>query len=297
MNDWDDLRFFLAVARKGSIRAAAAALDVNHSTVSRRMEAFEKKLGVRVFERLPSGYFLTQAGEDLLPFAERIAQEATAAERLVAGRDSRLSGLLRVTLPASLAQRLLMSDIVAFAEAHPEIDLELTVTSSMADLAMREADVAIRLSNDPPGYLVGRRLLRYCTAIYASKAYLTRHDVTADGEKLAWIGWNDTVSDPQWVRESPFPRALARNRIPDTMVQVAAARDGMGLSMLPCYLGDTEPTLRRLPPGTPTPSRDIWLLTHEDLRHMARVRRFLDFMAEAILSKRDLLEGRCPQDD
>lgn len=294
MKDWDDLRFFLAVARKGSIRGAASDLGVNHSTVSRRIDAFEKKLDVRVFERLPSGYFLTQAGEEMLRSAERVQTEVTAAERRVAGRDARLSGLLRVTLPDSLAQSLLMPDLVAFCDAHPDIDLELIASSAMADLARRDADVAIRLSNDPPGYLVGRRLLKYATAIYASTAYLARHDPIANADELRWIGWSDTVSDPQWVRESPFPRAPARNRIASTMVQLAAAKSGMGLAMLPCYLGDTEPTLRRTLPHRPVPDRDVWLLTHEDLRHTARVRRFLDFIADAILAKRDLMEGRSP---
>jgi DNA-binding transcriptional LysR family regulator len=297
MTDWDAFRFFLAGARRGSIRAAAADLGVNHSTVSRRIDAFEKKLDVRVFERLPSGYFLTQAGEEMLQSAERVEQETTTAERRVAGRDARLSGLLRVTLPDSLAQKLLMPDLVAFSEAHPEIDLELDVTSSMADLARREADVAIRLSNDPPGYLVGRRLLKYAKAIYASKAYLTRHDLLDGADKLRWIGWNDTVPDPQWVRESPYPQAPARNRIGSSMVQLEATKAGMGLGLLPCYMGDTEPALRRLPPGKPIPDRDIWLLTHEDLRHTARVRRFLDSMAEAILAKRGLLEGGFRQED
>lgn len=295
MKDWDDFRHFLAVARKGSIRAAAAELGVNHSTVSRRIDAFEKRLEVRVFERLPSGYFLTPAGEEMLGSAERVEAEMTAAERRVAGRDARLGGLLRVTLPDSLAQKLLMPDLVAFSEAHTEIVLELDVTTSMADLARREADVAIRLSNDPPGYLVGRRLLKYAKAIYASEAYLARQDPIAGNETMAWIGWNDAVPDPQWVRESPYPRAPARNRIFNSMVQLEATKAGMGLGMLPCYMADVEPVLRRLPPGRPIPDRDIWLLTHEDLRHTARVRRFLDFIAEAILAKRDLLEGRWPR--
>jgi DNA-binding transcriptional LysR family regulator len=108
MKDWDDLRYFLAVARKGSIRAAAATLAVNHSTVSRRIDAFETRLGVRAFERLPGGYFLTQAGEELIQHAERVEKEMIAAERRVAGRDAKLSGLLRVTLPDSFAQCLLM---------------------------------------------------------------------------------------------------------------------------------------------------------------------------------------------
>ncbi|MEN8196747.1 MAG: LysR family transcriptional regulator, partial [Pseudomonadota bacterium] len=178
--DWDDLRFFLAVAHKGSIRAAAAALGVNHSTVSRRIDGFERKLGVRLFERLPTGYLVTPAGEDMMQSARRMEEEAAAIDRRVAGRDHRLSGPLRVTMPDSLAQKLLMPDIVAFSDRHPEIELELVISYVFADLNKREADVAIRMANDPPGHLVGRRVVRQAKAVYASRDYLARHDPAGD---------------------------------------------------------------------------------------------------------------------
>lgn len=295
MKDWDDLRYFLAVARKGSIRAAAAALAVNHSTVSRRIDAFEAKANARLFERLPSGYVLTEAGEHILELVERIETDAVAVGRRLAGRDSELSGTLRVTLPNTIATKLLMPDLVAFSQAFPEIDLAIDVSLSMADLARRQADVAIRVSNDPPGNLVGRRLVKYARSIYASQEYLVRHDVVSAPERLEWIGWNDSVANPQWVRESPFPDAVVKHRVPDTLAHLEAAKNGLGISMLPCFIGDTEPTLRRLPPGLAEPDREIWLLTHEDLRNTARVRRFMDFMANAILAKKGLLEGRRPR--
>lgn len=293
MHDWDNLRYFLAVARKGSIRGAATTLGVNHSTVSRRIDGFEKKLGVRLFERFSSGYLVTPAGEEMRQSAEQIESQVAIIDRRVVGRDSRLCGLLRVTLHDSLAQKLLMPDFAAFCAQYREIELELLISNSMANLARREADIAIRISNDPPDSLIGRRLLKYANAIYASHDYLKTHDFSCGGKHLTWVGWNDTVPDPQWVRESPFPKAPARNRIIHPMMQMEAAKAGMGLAMLPCFLGDTEPGLARVPPGAAIPSRDIWLLTHEDLRHTARVRRFLDFMARAILARRDLLEGRC----
>lgn len=296
MKDWDDLRYFLAVARKGSIRAAAATLAVNHSTVSRRIDAFEDRANARLFERLPSGYVLTEAGEHILELVERIEADAVAVSRRLAGRDSELSGTLRVTLPNTIATRLIMPDLVSFSEEYPEIGLAIDVSLSMADLARREADVAIRVSNDPPGNLIGRRLVKYARWIYASEEYLARHDVASASERLEWIGWNDTVPSPQWVRESPYPDAVVRHRVPNTLAHLEAAKNSMGICMLPCFIGDTEPTLRRLPPGHAEPDREIWLLTHEDLRHTARVRRFMDFIANAILAKKDLLEGRCPRE-
>lgn len=292
--DWDDLRFFLAVARTGSLRGAAKELGVNHSTVSRRIGAFEDRLGARLFERLPTGYLTTPAGENMLESVQSIEQSVAAIDRRVAGQDSRPGGLLRITIPPHLSLKLLLPDLAAFGEIHPEIKLELDISYGMADLAMREADVAIRMTNNPPQNLVGRRLVRSAKAIYASEAYLARHDPIGDPGSLTWIGWGDTVRYPRWVRESDFPQASVNHRVNDAIGQAEAAKAGMGMSMMPCHLGDLEPTLRRLPPGEAMPAYDLWILTHEDLRRTARVRAFLDFMSSAILAHRDLLEGRCP---
>jgi len=295
MHNWDDLRYFLAVARKGSIRGAAAHLGVNHSTVSRRIYGFERKLDARLFERLPSGYLITRAGEEMRQSAELIESEVNAIDRRLVGRDARLSGRLCVTMHDSLATHLLMPDFVAFTRDFPGIELELDISHSMADLARREADVAIRISNDPPDSLVGRRILKYSTANYATPEYSARHDLEGDGGDMTWIGWYDTVSDPQWVREGPYPKAPTRHRVAHPLAHLEAAKAGLGLAMLPCFIGDTEPALRRGSCAKPLPSRDIWLLTHEDLRNTARVPKFTDFMAKAILAKKDLLEGKCPQ--
>lgn len=294
MKDWDDLRYFLAVARAGSIRGAASALRVNHSTVSRRIEAYERKLGVRLFERFPKGYLMTAAGEELRAAAETVESEITAIDRHLAGRDHKLSGELRVTMPDALAQNLLMPAIAAFCAAYPQIELEMIVSYTLADLSRREADVAIRVTNDPPDNLVGRRICRFAMAIYASKAYLATHSLEGRGRDLTWIGWDDAVAHPQWVRESPYPNAPARNRLPNPMVQMAAAKAGMGIAMLPCFLADREPDLYRLPDTHTLPGRDIWILTHEDLRHTARVRLFLDEMTAALVGQKNLLEGRTP---
>jgi DNA-binding transcriptional LysR family regulator len=230
----------------------------------------------------------------MLASAERIEEEMAAIGRQVVGRDTRLGGLLRITLPDSMASKLLMEDLVAFGEAHPQIELELLLSYSLADLSKREADVAIRLSNDPPDHLVGRRLVRTAKAIYAARSYVARHDCRRGAAEMQWIGWNEAVRDPQWVRESAYAKTPVRHRVFHSMGQLEAAKAGMGLAMLPCFMADSEPSLVRLPPGDPIADRDIWLLTHEDLRHTARVRRFLDFMADAILAKRDLIEGKRP---
>ena len=306
MMDWDDLRIFLALTRTRSVRAAANILGVNNSTVSRRIRTFEQRLGVRLFERLPTGYTLTPAGEDMLGSTLQVEEEIQALERRVLGQDSRLTGELRVTMPDILATRLLMPSLVSFTQTYSNIELEVIVSDEQLNLTKREADVAIRMTNNPSEHLVGRRLLRHASTAYASTDYLTQHQVktdltdltdSADSLELAglnWIGWEDMIPYPKWVKESPFPAIPVRHRLNNGMLQLEAIKAGMGIGMLSCFIGDREPALRRLPPGTPQLGREIWILTHADLRNTTRVRTFMDYMATAILAQRDLIEGRCP---
>ncbi|MEM7020729.1 MAG: LysR family transcriptional regulator, partial [Pseudomonadota bacterium] len=156
--DWDDLRFFLAVARTGTVTGAARRLSVNHSTVTRRITAFEKKVGVRLFERLSTGYVTTPAGEDVLNHAERMETEFNAMERHIAGRDDKLGGPLCVTAPATLINNLFMPHIARFIEIYPDIELQLMASYENINLNRREADIAIRITNNPSENLVGRRL-------------------------------------------------------------------------------------------------------------------------------------------
>ena len=293
--DWDNLRVFVALAREQSVRAAATALGVSHSTVSRRIDAFERDLGVRLFKRLPDGFVLTPFGEDTLQTAQHLEESVDGLQRRVRGQDARLRGDLRVTMPDLLAAKLLMPDLVAFGERYPEIDLEVAISYTPFDLGRREADVAIRITRDPPEQLIGRKVITFARAAYASRDYLARHDPQHAPESVTWIGWDDSTRHPRWVRATTIPNAPVRGRMNNAMVQLAAAKAGMGLAMLPCFMGDTEPELRRVPPGRPETAWDIWILTHEDLRATARVRAFMDFMAAAFLDHRDLLEGRRPQ--
>jgi len=293
--DWDHLRVFMALAREQTVRAAATSLGVSHSTVSRRIDAFERDLGVRLFERLPDGFVLTPYGEDTLRTAQGLEESLDGLQRRVRGQDGQLRGDLRVTMPDLLAANLLMPDLVAFCERYPEIDLEVAISYTPFDLVRREADVAIRITRDPPEQLVGRKVITFARAAYASRDYLARHDPQHDPQSVTWIGWDDSTRHPRWVRATAVPQAPVRGRMNNALVQLAACKAGMGLAMLPCFMGDGEPDLARVPPGEPEPAWDIWLLTHEDLRATARVRAFMDAMAAAFLRHRDLLEGRRPQ--
>ncbi|MFV1984436.1 MAG: LysR family transcriptional regulator [Thiohalomonadales bacterium] len=291
--DWDNLRFFLAVARKGSIRAAAETLGVNHSTVTRRISAFEKKLGVRLFERLPNGYMLTPTGEEMLKSAQHVEEEIIKLDRQVIGRDAQLNGTLRVTMPTALATHLIMPDISAFTKMYPNIQLELAFSSEEFNLRKREADVAIRLTPNPPDYLVGRQILQPAKGVYASHDYLKNNNPQLHPDKLQWIGW-ENVSQPQWNSISLYSSSPIIHIADDLVAQLEAVKAGMGLAMLPCFIADTVPSLERLEffsnNGT---CGALWILTHEDLRATGRVRAFIDFMLNAFEIHRDLLEGRC----
>ena len=288
--DWDDIRYFLAVARKGSIRGGSALLNVNHSTVSRRINAFEHKLDVRLFDRLPSGYALTIAGDEMLDSAKRIEEEVNALDRKVIGRDAELNGPIRVTLPAPM-MNIVTPDIVAFTKLYPGIEIEFLISYDELNLSKREADVAIRITNDPPENLVGRKVLKITKADYGSKAYLKDYNNSGNTDSLCWIGW-DKATDDKWIKESNFPHIPAQHQFSDPMSQLAAVKAGLGITTLPCSMCDVESDLQRVTPGKPIPAWDIWLLRHKDLRDTTRIKIFMDYMTDAIRQYDDLLTGK-----
>ncbi len=291
--EWDDVRIFLALVRAGSVRAAAAKAGVSHSTVARRVEAFETRLGVKLFDRLPSGYVLTVAGEDLLEVAESVENELDAVQRRLVGQDRRLAGVIRVTMVDVIATHLLMPDLTEFRELYPNIELEVIITYEPLDLTRREADVAIRFVKNPPDHFIGRRLATVANAAYATQDYLDRHDL-ADPTSVSWIGFGSPSPFPKWVKQSDYPHVPTRGVFDSMLLQLQAARCGMGMANLPCFMGDPDPELRRLPPGVPRPGYDLWLLRHRDTRSTARLRVFSEFVGAAVAEHRPLLEGARP---
>ncbi len=292
--DWDDLRVFLALARAGSARGAARDLRVTHPTVSRRLGGLEELLGARLFERMPEGYALTEAGEEVLGLAVQMEEQVQEMGRRVLGRDARLSGRLRVTLPGVFANRLLMPDFKAFQDAHPRVELEVETSYAMADLSRREADVAVRCTISPPEDLVGHRLMHHASAAYASLEYLAEHDPVNAPADCRWLGWAEDANHV-WVKENAYPDVPVQGIMSDPEVRVAACKAGMGMAKLSCFVADREPDLRRLPPGEPDGRMEIWILTHPDLKNTLRVRSFMEFLARVMDRRRDLMEGRCAQ--
>jgi DNA-binding transcriptional LysR family regulator len=296
--EWDDLRYVLAVAEHGSLAGAARALGVNHTTVLRRIGAFERREGLRVFDRLPDGYALTAGGEELVAAARHMAETVTALERRLAGRDLRLEGTLRVTTTDTLMVSILGRHLAAFRSAHPGIVLEVAVSNRMFNLTKRDADIAIRPAVDPPGTLVGRRISALAFALYASPTYLAAQPDTRDLAAQSWVAPDESLADiavARWMAALPKERIAFRA---DSLVALReAAASGIGIAALPCYLGDTDTRLVRV---RRAPVKEIetalWLLTHADLRQTARVRAFMEFAAKALAAERGLLEGRRPLD-
>lgn len=296
--NWDDIRLFLALARHGSARSAADTLGVSHTTISRRAEQLEANLGTRLFDRDVSGYRLTGEGETMLGSARKAEEALLAAERQLQGRDSLLSGEIRLTTSDILAGNLLMPDLAEFAARYPQIDLNVMISYDLFDLSRREADIALRfmvLDRSPPDELVGRKLVTISSCYYASPDYLAQHDPRDRNSGARWIGWNDEQRFPDWVTASPFPDIPAFGKFDNPVLQAAATRHGMGIAVMPCFVGDTTDGVIRIPGCEPYASYDVWLLSHPDLRDAARLRTFRKFIAGSFDKKRALLTGREPR--
>jgi DNA-binding transcriptional LysR family regulator len=294
--DWDDLRYILAVAEAGSLAGAARRLRVNHTTVLRRINAFEAAHGVRLFERLPTGYALTAAGEELLGAARSMSEMVDGLERRLKGQDLRLEGTIRVTTTDTLIASILPPILAAFSKAHPGITLEISVANVIANLTRRDADVAIRPAASPPPSLIGRKVADVGWAFYAAARDMSGEapDIGASG----WIAPDDTLSGTayaRWLREDmPEARIAARS---DSFVAMARmAEQGAGIVALPCYLGDLSLLLRRVENAAlPRIASELWVLTHEDLRRAARITALTRFLGDEIAALQTLIAGGAPR--
>jgi DNA-binding transcriptional LysR family regulator len=292
MIDWDDIRYFLAVARGGSVRAAAERLRVNHSTVLRRIAQLEQRLGTHMFDKLPSGYRLTDAGEEVLQFADQMEASSNQLETRVFGRDQSVRGLLRVTLAPPLATHLLMPDFADFARLHPEIEMEILSYGEPVNLTNRQADVAIRVVYERsilPLNLHGLKGPELFGGVYMSRDLLAAWR-TGASDPIRWIVNNpDGVSD--WARKGEIPAAEVPFRTTDAEAQIVAVRQGLGMATLPCFVGDADQTMVRAPN---TPLRmfgTLWLLTQGETRKTKRVRLFTEYISRRLAAYAPLLAG------
>lgn len=283
--NWDDYRYFLAVAADGSLSAAARRLGQSHSTILRRLDKLEATLDARLFERFHSGYVLTAAGEELLALLAPVDERLGDVARQVSGRDAQLQGTIRITTTDTLLQSLLLPAVAAFRRQYPGIGVQVTVNNSFLNLSRREADVALRPTNAPPDNLVGRKLGRLQTAPYAAKAYL-RHRRDDDWATYDWVAPDDGLAhlaQARWLRANiPVDRWAVSV---DTLRGMAdAVEAGIGAGMVLCVLADERPKLVQLAPPVAALDTDVWILTHPDLRRVGRIRALTEFLHGALAS-------------
>jgi DNA-binding transcriptional LysR family regulator len=284
--NWDDLRFFLALSREKTVSGAGRVLAVKHTTVARRIAALEKQIGSRLFDRLSNGYAMTQAAENLYLHALAVEEVVQAADREVFGMDTKLSGTLKLTASHNAFTRLVIPKLTEFTDQYPNIEMELLTSTGLADLASRQADIALRFSPKPPEYLVGREVVSMHHGVYASVDYLQQKH---SHNKV--ILWEQKRTMPEWVSDH-FSGATVAARTTEVITMLELVKTGFGMARIPCYIADTEPKLCRINMSLSPSNWGLWVLSHVDLRSTARVRVCREFLIDIIEQQRDLIEGR-----
>lgn len=285
MMDWDDVRFFLAAARSGSLAAASRQLGSHQPTVGRRIDSLEERLGVRLFQRHSLGLTLTDEGRRIMQAAEVMGDAAASLQRASSSAESGVRGSVCVAAPNGLAVHLIAPNLPGFHQRFPDLDIVLQASPFTADLTHGEADVAVRLFRPTAEDLVVRHVGNMGFGLYGAKKYLKQHGVPENAADLARhyvIGYGEQL---QHLEESSLLEALAGDarfimRSDDVYTRLAAADAGLGLAVFPNVLAQRSPRLQRVLETQEFPSRQIWLVAHRDLRHLARVRAVLDWLTE-----------------
>ncbi len=297
---WDDFRLIKAIADHRSLTGAAEALGVNHSTVFRRLADTEKRVGMPLFERHRTGYGLTPAGEEMVALAERMDRDVTSFSRKLAGQALTPSGEVRVTTNDTLLVHLLMPVIAAFRASYSDIRVDMVLSNQALNLSKRDADIAVRATDNPPETLVGRRVASIVWAVYGRRAHFP--NVRPEGMDVVelhgrrWVSLGDQfghLKAARYVREHvPVDRVAIK--INTVLGLTEAVEVGIGVGPLPCFIADRRPDLVRLTPHNPDFAAGLWLLTHPDLRASPRIRAFLDCAAGEMMKLRPLIEGERP---
>ncbi len=296
MLNWDDLYYFVVVSRAGNLSRAARILNVNHSTVFRRIAGLESSLGTRLFDRKSDGYELTEAGKIIMEVASQVDTDISALDLRLTDRDYQLNGTLRITTTDTIIANFLPPHLLSFRQKYPGIEIDLLSDNAFLNLSKREADIALRLCRNPPQELVGEKIAVLGWALYASHDYHAEHGRPDSPEDLAnhFIVTGDEsmpqITPVSWLR-SYAPEEAVVLRSNSTMNIFSAIKAGIGMGMLPCHIGEAEPTLEAVfPPGAALTS-DLWVLTHSDLRKTATVSAFMEHMINSASEKSELASG------
>lgn len=293
--DWNNLRAFLAIARAGRLTAAAARLGVDHMTLSRRIGALEHSLKAKLFDRSPQGYTLTDPGQRLLPTAEEMERLALAAHDQIGGTAQALSGTVRIGSPEGFGSYFLAPRISLLTERHPQLAIQLVATSAAFSLSKRDADLVIAVGRPPSGRLQADKLIDYDLALYAAPAYLARHEriaTLADLRRHRFVSYiGDLLSYPELdVRDEIAPDGQVALESSNLVAQLKATRAGAGLCVLPAFAVGAESGLLRVLPDLVHLTRGFWLIVHQDLAGLARVKTVSRFIRDEVAAAEGLFK-------
>ncbi len=294
--NWNDLRAFLAVARTGRLSVAATRLEADHTTVGRRIAALEAELGARLFDRTPGGHVLTPHGERLMPMAEGIESLAVRAAGELGEADQALTGAVRIGAPEGFGSHVIAPLLATLADRHPELDIQLVAMPGLVNLTKREADIAVTLSAPREGRVISRRLTDYRLSLYAAPTYLeTRPPIRtrADMSGHRFIGYiDDLLYAPELdYMDAPDVEVTVRLQSSSLFAQLQAAKAGAGLCVLPDFIAAREPGVVRVLPEAVRLDRSLWLVTHADLRRLARIRVVTSLIIDAVRGDRRRFVG------
>jgi DNA-binding transcriptional LysR family regulator len=282
--DWDDLRFALALARAGNLAKAARSLGVAHTTVARRISAFEESLGAPLFDRVGGDCTPTPAGKDIVETASEIEAKVNAFEHRLSSRDAELEGDVTIATVEPLAAKL-TEHVLAFGRLHPTIRVRIHATNANVDLSKREADIALRVTAAPPEALVGRKLASSAFAVFGTKV--------SSLDDSPWVVFDASLAatpQGQWeAKNVPPDRVTLRTN--SRIVFVEAVTAGAGIGVLPCGVAAQLPNLVQLGQVIPALGLPLWILTHEDLKDTPRVRALMDHLVSVFEREKPLLEG------
>jgi DNA-binding transcriptional LysR family regulator len=290
MFDWSDAQIFLSVCERLSFTAAAKHLGMDQTTVGRRIAALETALAARLFNRGPAGLTPTNAGEEARVLAEQMMVAASTLDRRLRGRDRLIEGPVRITTAESFARAFLAPRLAGFCRRHPGIELSVKTDNRALSLTRREADLAVRHWKPSQLGLVARKIGRVSFALYASTSYVAERRAKADDVLLGFEDELATLPDAEWLSERRSGRTVLRTNSRAVLESAAAA--GVGIAVLPCYLGDAHAGLVRVGGPEPDLVRDLWLVLHSELQTQARVRAVADYVIGEVAKGQDVLLGR-----
>lgn len=275
--DWDGLRYFLAVARAGTLSGAARELRVEHTTIARRIDALERELGAKLFLRNPRGYVATAVGEALVEATEGMSVEVDRVVRLARGQDVEMEGTVRVATADLLATHVVVPALPALLRAHERLRVEIVSDTRQHDLSRREADLALRLGASTDERLIARKLGRLGFGLYTAHAKRLRVNLRS----AAYVAFDESVGPlphDEWLAaHAPQARIVLRANRQHTLIE--AVRQGLGIGILPCVAADGDPSLARLKGPEEVFSRDVSLVVHPDVQRSRRVRAAIDGLA------------------